>query len=73
VAVRLTIVLKGSDRTIESDPYTSRADAEEDIESIRRARSLYLLDRLNQAEKALPPWLAMDPGMILAAWIIETD
>lgn len=58
---------------IESDPYARREDAEEDIESIRRARSLYLLDRLNQAEKALPSWLAMDPGAILAAWITDGE
>jgi hypothetical protein len=71
----INVIVKGSasDHEIVSDPFPDRQGAVEDIEKIRRSRQLFLLDRTNQAETALPAWLVTDPGLILAAWLIEHE
>jgi hypothetical protein len=69
----IKVIVKGSgaDHAIVSDPFTDQAAAIEDIDKIRRSRHLYLLDRMTQAESALPSWLVTDPGLIVAAWLNE--
>jgi hypothetical protein len=73
VGFAIRVIIRGSavDHDIVSEPFDDRERAIEDIERIRRGRQLFLLDRINQAEGALPSWLVADPGLILAAWLIE--
>jgi hypothetical protein len=71
----ISVIVKGSgaDHEVTSDPFTDRGGAVEDLDKIRRSRQLFLLDRLTQAESALPMWLVTDPGLIVAAWLNEND
>jgi hypothetical protein len=74
MSATITVIVRGSgsDHVISSDPFAEPGAAAADIEKIRRSRQLFLLDRTNQAETALPTWLVTDPGLIVAAWLNES-
>jgi hypothetical protein len=66
-AMPFTVNVKLTDETVQG-PTVSRAEAEGDMEKIRKAIDAYVDDRETEAKALLPSWLYVsDVGLILAA------